>query len=29
MSEPFDIKELSFEEARDFIKNKMMQNAII
>jgi lysophospholipid acyltransferase (LPLAT)-like uncharacterized protein len=29
MSEPFDINELSFEEARVLIKNKMMQNAII
>ena len=29
MVEPFDINGLSFEEARDLIKNKMMQNAII
>jgi lysophospholipid acyltransferase (LPLAT)-like uncharacterized protein len=29
MSEPFDISSLEFEEARDFIKNKMMQNAIL
>lgn len=29
MSEPFDISNLEFEEARDFIKNKMMLNAII
>ena len=29
MSEPFDISEIEFEEARDFIKNKMLINAII
>jgi lysophospholipid acyltransferase (LPLAT)-like uncharacterized protein len=29
MSEPFDISNLGFEEARDFIKNKMLINAII
>ena len=29
MSEPFDINALEFEEARDFIKNKMLLNAII
>ena len=29
MSEPLDISNLEFEEARDFIKNKMMLNAII
>jgi lysophospholipid acyltransferase (LPLAT)-like uncharacterized protein len=29
MSEPFDISEMGFEEARDFIKNKMLINAII
>ena len=29
MSEPFDISNLEFEEARNFIKNKMMLNAII
>lgn len=29
MSEPFDINTLEFEEARDFIKNKMLLNAII
>ena len=29
MSEPFDISELEFEEARSFIKNKMMLNAIL
>lgn len=29
MSEPFDISNLEFEESRDFIKNKMMLNAII
>ena len=28
MSEPFDISHLEFEEARSFIKNKMMLNAI-
>jgi lysophospholipid acyltransferase (LPLAT)-like uncharacterized protein len=29
LSEPFDISNLEFEEARSFIKDKMMQNAII
>lgn len=29
MSEPYDINTLGFEEARDFIKNKMLLNAII
>ena len=29
MSEPFDISELEFEEARSFIKNKMMLNATL
>ena len=29
MSEPFDVSNLEFEEARDFIKDKMMLNAII
>ena len=29
MSEPFDISKLEFEEARSFIKNKMMLNAIL
>ena len=28
MSEPFDVSDLEFEEARSFIKNKMMINAI-
>lgn len=28
MSEPFDVSDLEFEEARNFIKNKMMLNAI-
>lgn len=28
MSEPYDINELEFEEARSFIRNKMMLNAI-
>ena len=28
MSEPFDVSDLEFEEARSFIKNKMMLNAI-
>ena len=29
MSEPFDVNNLEFEEARDIIKNKMLLNAII
>uniref|UniRef100_UPI004047C686 lysophospholipid acyltransferase family protein n=1 Tax=Aliarcobacter sp. TaxID=2321116 RepID=UPI004047C686 len=29
MSEPFDISDLEFEDARNFIKDKMMENAII
>jgi lysophospholipid acyltransferase (LPLAT)-like uncharacterized protein len=29
MSEPFDVSNLEFEEARNFIKDKMMLNAII
>jgi lysophospholipid acyltransferase (LPLAT)-like uncharacterized protein len=29
MSEPFNINDLEFEEARSFIKNKMMLNAIL
>jgi len=29
MSEPFDISDLEFEDARSFIKDKMMENAII
>lgn len=29
MSEPFNINDLEFEEARNFIKNKMMLNAIL
>ena len=29
MSEPFDINDLEFEEAREFIKNKMMLHAIL
>jgi hypothetical protein len=29
MSEPFDISNLEFEEARDLIKNKMLLNAIL
>ena len=29
LSEPFDISNLEFEEAKNFIKDKMMQNAII
>lgn len=29
MSEPYDIVNLEFEEARDFIKNKMLLNVIL
>ena len=29
MSEPFDVSDLEFEEARSFIKDKMMLNAIL
>jgi hypothetical protein len=29
MSEPFNINDLEFEEARSFIKDKMMLNAIL
>lgn len=29
MSEPYDISNLEFEEARDFIKNKMLLNSVL